>query len=93
VRRPARSRLGSLIGSVVTVSALLLPACHQLFLAGNVDANAAETAQAFHNESVEPKRAEILTTADHGTDLLEGNQAEIARNLIVGWLGQHVPVT
>ena len=65
----------------------------KLFLAGNVDANAAATAQAFYDETLQPKRVEILTTADHGTDILEGNQAEIAANLIIGWLGQHVPVT
>lgn len=65
----------------------------KLFLAGNVDGNAATTAQAFFNETLQPKRVEILTTADHGTDILEGNQAEMAGNLITGWLGQHVPVT
>jgi pimeloyl-ACP methyl ester carboxylesterase len=64
----------------------------KLFLAGNVDGNAAATAQAFYAETLQPKRVEILTTADHGTDILEGNQAEIAGNLITGWLGQHVPV-
>jgi pimeloyl-ACP methyl ester carboxylesterase len=64
----------------------------KLFLAGNVDGNAAATAQTFYDETLQPKRVEILTTADHGTDILDGNQAEIARNLIVGWLGQHVPV-
>jgi hypothetical protein len=64
----------------------------KLFLAGNGDGNASATAQAFYNESAQPKRVEILTTADHGTDILEGNQAEIAQNLIVGWLTQHVPV-
>ena len=65
----------------------------KLFLAGNVDATAAATATAFYDETLQPKRVEILTTDDHGTDILEGNQAEIARNLIVGWLGQHVSVT
>jgi pimeloyl-ACP methyl ester carboxylesterase len=65
----------------------------KLFLAGNVDGNAADTAQAFFDETLQPKRVEILTTADHGTDILEGNKAEEARNLITGWLGQHVPVT
>lgn len=65
----------------------------KLFLAGSADGNAAVTAQAFYNETLQPKRVEPLTTADHGTDILEGNQAEIARNLIAGWLGQHVPVT
>lgn len=65
----------------------------KLFLAGNVDGNAAATAQAFYDEALQPKRVEILTTADHGTDILEGNQAEIARNLITGWLGLYVSIT
>lgn len=64
----------------------------KLFIAGNVDGNAAATAQAFYDESVQPKRVEILTTADHGTDLLEGNQGENARTLVTNWIQQHVPV-
>ena len=65
----------------------------KLFVAGNGDAIAAESAQAFYEQSTAPKRVEILTTSDHGTDLLDGNQAEIARNLIIGWLTQYVPVS
>lgn len=65
----------------------------KLFIAGNVDGNAAVTAQTFYDESVQPKRVEPLTTADHGTDLLEGNQGENVRTLITSWLQQHVPVT
>jgi pimeloyl-ACP methyl ester carboxylesterase len=100
------SQSGSDVDAVVTLSApdaieglsagpdvLQTVDAAKLFLAGNVDANAATTAQAFYDETLQPKRVDILTTADHGTDILEGNQAEIARNLIVGWLGQHVPVT
>ncbi len=64
----------------------------KLFIAGNVDANAAATAQTFYDESVQPKRIEILTTADHGTDILEGNRGEDARTLITSWLQQHVQV-
>ena len=99
------SQSGSDIDAVVTLSApdaiegltagpdvLQTVDAAKLFLAGNVDANAAATAQAFYDETLQPKRVEILTTADHGTDILEGNQAEIARNLIVGWVGQYVPV-
>ena len=55
----------------------------KLFIAGNVDANAAATAQTFYDESVQPKRVEILPTADHGTDLLDGNQGENVRTLII----------
>lgn len=65
----------------------------KLFLAGNGDAIAAQSAQAFYDETIQPKRVEILTTNDHGTDILEGNQAEIAKNLILDWLGRHVPVS
>ena len=67
-------------------------AAAKLFLAGNGDAAAAQSAQMFYDESTAPKRVELLTTSDHGTDMLEGNQAEIARNLIVGWLERYVPV-
>lgn len=67
-------------------------AAAKLFLAGNGDTVAAQAAQVFYEESAAPKRVEILTTSDHGTDLLEGNQAELARNLIIGWLTRYVPV-
>ena len=65
----------------------------KLFIAGNGDDVAARSAEAFYQQSTTPKRVEILTTSDHGTDLLEGNQAEIARTLIIGWLTQYVPVS
>ena len=64
----------------------------KLFIAGNGDGTAATVAQAFFDETLQPKAVKILTTGDHGTDILEGNQAEIARNLITGWLAVHVPV-
>jgi pimeloyl-ACP methyl ester carboxylesterase len=100
------SQSGSAIDAVVTLSApdaidgltagpevLQAVTGAKLFIAGNVDGNAAATAQAFYDESVQPKRVEILPTADHGTDLLEGNQGENVRTFITGWLQQHVPVT
>jgi pimeloyl-ACP methyl ester carboxylesterase len=100
------SQSGSDIDAVVTLSApaaiegltagpdvLQTVDAAKLFLAGNVDGNAAATAQAFFAEALQPKRVETLTTADHGTDILEGNQAENARNLITNWLEQHVSVT
>jgi uncharacterized protein len=100
------SQSGSAIDAVVTLSApdaidgltagpdvLQAVDAAKLFIAGNVDSNAAAIAQTFYDESVQPKRVEVLTTADHGTDLLEGNQGENARNLVTSWLQQHVPVT
>ena len=65
----------------------------KLFLAGNGDATAAQAAQAFYDETLQPKRIEILATNDHGTDILQGNQSEIATKLIIDWLGLHVPVS
>ena len=87
------SALAAIEGLTVSPEVLQTVSAAKLFLAGNVDANAAATAQAFYDATLQPKRVEILTTADHGTEILEGNQAEIARNLIVGWIGQHVSVT
>lgn len=100
------SQSGSNIDAVVTLSApdavegltagpevLQTVSAAKLFLAGSVDGNAAATAQAFFDETLQPKRVETLTTGDHGTDILEGNQAELARNLITDWLGLHVSVT
>jgi pimeloyl-ACP methyl ester carboxylesterase len=63
----------------------------KLFIAGNGDATAPEAAQAFSDESQAPKRLEIVTSDDHGTELLEGNQAEIVRTLILNELAQYAP--
>jgi hypothetical protein len=35
---------------------------------------------------------EILTTDDHGTDLLTGSQGERTRELIEGWVQTYVPL-
>ena len=58
----------------------------KLFIAGTEDASAAATAQSFFEASLQPKRLEILTTGDHGAEILRGNQGERARNAILGWL-------
>jgi esterase/lipase len=63
----------------------------KLFIAGDGDSVAAEAAQSFYDQSPEPKDVQIVTSSDHGTDLLEGNQAEIVRNLILTYLQQHAP--
>jgi len=64
----------------------------KLFMAGDGDTSAAEAASAFYEQSLQPKKLEILTTPDHGTDLLTGNQGEIARTAILSWLGQYLPL-
>ncbi len=65
----------------------------KLFLAGSDDTLAAESAQSFYDSSLPPKEVQLLTTADHGTDLLTGSQGEMTRNLILGYLDRHLPVT
>jgi pimeloyl-ACP methyl ester carboxylesterase len=100
------SQAGQDIDAVVTLSApdsiegltagpgvLQTPTAAKLFLAGDGDASAAQAAQAFYDESIQPKRVEILPTSDHGTDILEGNQSETSKKLILDWLGQHVRVS
>lgn len=63
----------------------------KLFLAGTTDTVAAASADAFFNESLQPKREELLTTSDHGTDLLSGNQGEQAGKLIADWIALYLP--
>lgn len=62
----------------------------KLFIAATGDPTAAEAAEAFYNQSLQPKRYEIVTSDDHGTDLLDGNQGARVRELIYGWLGQYL---
>ena len=83
----------SIDGLVAGPDILVATTAAKLFIAGNGDVVAAQAAQTFYDQSALPKRVELLTTVDHGTDLLEGNQSEIVRNLIIGWLGQYVPLS
>ena len=62
----------------------------KLFVAGTEDASAAATAQSFFDSSLQPKRLEILTTGDHGAEILRGNQGEQARNAILGWFDAYL---
>ncbi len=62
----------------------------KLFVAGNADPTGAATAaQAMYEESPLPKKVEIVTSSDHGTDLLTGNQSGRVQTLIMGYLEQH----
>jgi dienelactone hydrolase len=62
----------------------------KLFVAGNGDPTGAATAaQAMYDESPPPKQVEIVTSSDHGTDLLTGNQSGRVQTLIMGYLEQH----
>jgi pimeloyl-ACP methyl ester carboxylesterase len=65
----------------------------KLFIAGHADTAAAEAAQVLYGEALQPKRPLILTTEDHGTDILMGNQAGIASTEILSWLDRYLPLS
>jgi pimeloyl-ACP methyl ester carboxylesterase len=98
------SKAGDQIAAVITLSApaavdglqagpetVQAVTAAKLFIAGSGDAQAAAGAQAFYDQSLQPKDVQILTSDDHGTDLLEGNQSEATRDLIASWLGRFAP--
>ncbi len=58
----------------------------KLFIAAQGDRTAASTAQAFYQVAPPPKRVEILTGDEHGTDILEGREVEAVRRLILDFL-------
>ncbi len=65
----------------------------KLFIAGHEDVDAAQSVDALYGESLQPKRPVILTTGDHGTDILTGNQAGIASTEMINWLERYLPVS
>ncbi len=99
----AASRPGTDVAAVVTLSAptsiegltadesvLTNVSAAKLFVAGNSDpTGSAQAAQQLYDESPPPKRVEIVTSPDHGTDLLSGNQAGIVQTLIFNYLDQY----
>jgi alpha/beta hydrolase fold len=82
----------SIEGLTVTPEDLQTITAAKLFVAGNGDATAADAAQDFYNQTLQPKRVEIYPSDDHGTDLLSGNQSENVRTLLLSWLQQYAPV-
>jgi dienelactone hydrolase len=80
-------------GLVVTPEVLQQITAAKLFVAGNGDTGAAADAEAFFNQTLQPKRVEILPSNDHGTDLLTGNQSENTRTLLQSWIRLYLPVT
>jgi pimeloyl-ACP methyl ester carboxylesterase len=65
----------------------------KLFIAGNGDVAAAQAVDAFYGQSLQPKRPVILTTDDHGTDILSGNQAGIVSTEMINWFARYLPVS
>ncbi len=77
----------SIEGLVADASLLTRITAAKLFLAGDSDpSGAAASAQTMYDQSPPPKRVQLLTTSDHGTELLNGNQAEIVRTYILNEL-------
>lgn len=58
----------------------------KLFVAAEGDESAPQSAQALYELSSGSKRVEIVTGESHGTELVEGGQAEVVRNLILQFL-------
>lgn len=98
----AASRPGVDVEAVVTLSApvsieglvadpdtLTTITAAKLFIAGTGDAQAADAAQQLYATAPQPKRLEIVTSDDHGTDLLTGNQSGRLRTTILEYLGQY----
>ena len=65
----------------------------KLFIAGHEDVDATQAVDALYGESLQPKRPVILTTGDHGTDILTGNQAGIVSTEMINWLERYLPVS
>ena len=76
----------------VTPETLVTASAAKLFVAGAGDAAAAVDAQRMYDQSVPPKRVEIVPSDDHGTDLLEGSQGPNVRAVLTRWLAQFLPV-
>ncbi len=70
----------------VTNETLAAITAAKLYVAASGDTVAAAAAQRFYDITSQPKRLEIVTSDDHGTDLLEGNQGANVRNLIESFL-------
>ena len=100
----AASMEGSEVDAVVTLSApisfeglevrpdeLAQVSAAKLFIAGHADVTAAQAVETLYEQTIQPKRPEILTTDDHGTDILTGNQAGIASTEIMNWLDRYLP--
>jgi predicted alpha/beta-hydrolase family hydrolase len=99
------SRMGKDIDAVITLSAppsfqglgvrpedLAEVTAAKLFIAGNEDTAAAQAVDAFYGQTLQPKRPVILTTGDHGTDILTGNQAGLVSTEMINWLERYLPV-
>lgn len=61
-----------------------------LFIAGNGDTQAAADAETMQTAAAPPKDLQIVTSDDHGTDLLTGNAGGRVRDLLDAWLARYL---
>ena len=61
-----------------------------LFVAGTGDAAAAADAQRMQGSAAQPSSLEIVTSDDHGTDLLTGNAGGRVRDAMDAWIGRYL---
>lgn len=89
----ALSAPSSIEGLTAGAEVLQAPGPARLFVAGEFDTSAAESARQMADASPQPKRLEIFPTPDHGTDLLEGSQGPNVSSLIGSYLAQFAPAS
>jgi len=61
-----------------------------LFIAGTGDTAAATDAQRMQAVAAQPSSIEIVTSDDHGTDLLTGNAGGRVRDAMDAWIGRYI---
>jgi pimeloyl-ACP methyl ester carboxylesterase len=81
----------SIEGLVADADTLATVRAAKLFVAGTGDPQAAESAQELYRSAPQPKRVDVVTSNDHGTDLLTGNQSGVLRTTILNYLAQFAP--
>jgi pimeloyl-ACP methyl ester carboxylesterase len=79
----------SIEGLVASPDTLATVTAAKLFIASTGDAQAADAAQQLYDSAPQPKRVDIVTSNDHGTDLLTGNQSGILRTTILNYLQEY----
>jgi pimeloyl-ACP methyl ester carboxylesterase len=80
----------SIEGLVADQTTLSTVTAAKLFIAGNGDpTGAADAAQQLYDTSPQPKRVDIVTSNDHGTNLLTGNQSGIVPTTILNYLQEY----
>jgi alpha-beta hydrolase superfamily lysophospholipase len=84
------SAASTFMGLIIPPEAMALITAPKLFIAAQGDASAAATAQQLYAQSPAPKRVEIVNGNEHGTDMLEGAQAELVRTAILNFLATDI---